>query len=273
MADLDELSKLDFDHYQAKLEELASAGFAIADPLKMTYLQGLAKRLSLKENSHNQILINKAFAELKQSQLDFLQTRESAKQALDLIQQNQPDNYKLGCQLFADFKLSEILSMHESSNHAGRSDSNSEQQKSLLRDLIDSINTEGLQNDGLIDANSLEQTLLDQEISAVASCDSNVEQRSQIDSGLDGGQLELHSLRKFRQAIQYHDVDQLLSRAIDERPPNPGPHNPQMLAVKALTELRDLSPQYARRFTQYLETMLWLEKNTSKLLPSGPSTV
>jgi len=90
MDDLDELSELDFDHFQAKLEELVSAGFALADPLKMTYLRGLAKRLSLKQNNNNQILINKAFAELKQSQLDFLQTRESAKQALGLIKQDQP---------------------------------------------------------------------------------------------------------------------------------------------------------------------------------------
>ena len=60
MADLDEFSKLDFDHYQAKLEELSSTGFALADPLKMTYLQGLAKRLSRKENSNNHVLINKA---------------------------------------------------------------------------------------------------------------------------------------------------------------------------------------------------------------------
>ena len=273
MADLDEFSKLDFDHYQAKLEELSSTGFALADPLKMTYLQGLAKRLSRKENSNNHVLINKAFAELKQSELDFLQLRESSKQALDLIKQDQPNNYKKASRLFADFKLSEIISMEEGSTHAGRTDSNNEQQKSLLRDLIDSINNDGLHNDDLVNLNTLEQTLMDQEVSAVAGCDSNVEQRPQIDSGLDGGQLELHSLKKFRQAIQYHDVDQLLSRAIDERPPNPGPHNPQMLAVKALTELRDLSPQYARRFTQYLETMLWLEKNTSKLLPSGPSTV
>jgi len=57
--------------------------------------------------------------------------------------------------------------------------------------LIHSINSEVLQNDDLVDEQSLDQTLMDQEVLAVASCDSNVEQRSQIDSGLGGGQLEL----------------------------------------------------------------------------------
>ena len=57
----------------------------------------------------------------------------------------------------------------------------------------------------------------------------------------------------------------LVERAIDDFPENAGPHNPHMLAITSLMNMRDLSPQYLRRFAGYIETVLWLEKNETIL--------
>jgi hypothetical protein len=54
--------------------------------------------------------------------------------------------------------------------------------------------------------------------------------------------------------------NRLVTRAIQDRPENPGPLNGQMLATRSLTELRRLSPEYLYRFVSYIDTMLWLQQ-------------
>lgn len=76
---------------------------------------------------------------------------------------------------------------------------------------------------------------------------------------------ELRSMRMFRQSIKHADIDKVIARAINECPENPGPHNPHMLAIKSLTQLRELSPSYLRRFAGYIEVVQWLDKCATKL--------
>jgi len=84
------------------------------------------------------------------------------------------------------------------------------------------------------------------------------------DNGTDK-KFELQSMKNFRESMKYFNIDKIISRAINDFPENAGPHNPHMLAIKSLMNMRDLSPQYLRRFASYIETILWLEKNSVKL--------
>jgi hypothetical protein len=59
--------------------------------------------------------------------------------------------------------------------------------------------------------------------------------------------MELHSNR-------------VVTRAIQDRPDNPGPLNAQMLATRLLMALRRLSPVYLSRFISYIDTLLWLHQ-------------
>ena len=77
---------------------------------------------------------------------------------------------------------------------------------------------------------------------------------------------DLKSMKEYRETKKYFEVDKVIERAINSEPENPGPHNPHMLAINALTQIRDLSPQYTRRFTNHFDTLLWLEKNATKLI-------
>jgi hypothetical protein len=70
----------------------------------------------------------------------------------------------------------------------------------------------------------------------------------------------LKSARVFRQTRVEQDTDFRLDTAIRTGPESPGPLNPQMLTIRALTTLRDLSPQYLSRFMAYAETLLWLDQ-------------
>ena len=78
-------------------------------------------------------------------------------------------------------------------------------------------------------------------------------------------QLELRSMKYFRESMKHFNVDKTIARAIIEEPQNPGPLNPHMIAIRGLTKMQELSPAYTRRFTGYIETLLWLEKNLNKL--------
>ena len=73
---------------------------------------------------------------------------------------------------------------------------------------------------------------------------------------------ELTSVRLFRESLVKLSSDKLVSRIIKEAPENPGPLNPQMLVIRSLSTMRDLSPDYLNRFVAYVDTLQWLEQAT-----------
>ena len=89
---------------------------------------------------------------------------------------------------------------------------------------------------------------------------------NQDDHGASGesnvnGVRELKSLRLFRAACVEHDANKLVTQAIKNGPKTPGPLNSHALAVKSLTKLRELSPEYLQHFIAYADTLLWLDEN------------
>ena len=81
----------------------------------------------------------------------------------------------------------------------------------------------------------------------------------------------LESARLFRQHQAALSVESLVNKALLEKPESPGPLNPQMLAIKALTNMRDLSPHYLRRFVTYMDTLLWIEQASPKSATAKPA--
>jgi hypothetical protein len=82
-----------------------------------------------------------------------------------------------------------------------------------------------------------------------------------VDQNPEGGPTgELRAARYFRDALQQHYADNLVSRAVLEAPEDSGPLNPQKLAIRSLAAMRELSPRYLARFVSYVDTLFWLEK-------------
>ncbi|WP_272991387.1 MULTISPECIES: DUF2894 domain-containing protein [Spongiibacter] len=74
---------------------------------------------------------------------------------------------------------------------------------------------------------------------------------------------ELRALRLLRSRQRHQDIEQRIDQAIQNAPEDPGPLNPQMLAIRALTNMRERSPAYLKQFVGYLDTLMWLEAQSA----------
>jgi hypothetical protein len=75
---------------------------------------------------------------------------------------------------------------------------------------------------------------------------------------LPGG--ELRSVRGFREAWSRHSAEDEVSEAVQRGPDNAGPLNSHRLVLRTLALMRDLSPDYLRRFMLQADALLWLEQ-------------
>lgn len=75
---------------------------------------------------------------------------------------------------------------------------------------------------------------------------------------------ELESTRRLRDSLARINADKLLALALKDAPDNPGPLNPEMLAIRSLTVMREISPAYLGRFVPYIDTLLWLEQANAR---------
>jgi hypothetical protein len=71
---------------------------------------------------------------------------------------------------------------------------------------------------------------------------------------------ELKTMHRFRSTWSRLSVDQRMHRAQAKLPGNAGPLNSQVLALRALQLMREISPKYLDRFMSYLDALVWLER-------------
>lgn len=76
---------------------------------------------------------------------------------------------------------------------------------------------------------------------------------------------ELKSAHRFREAWSRIRAEDALEQAVGRGPENAGPLNSHMLVLRSLTLMRELSPDYLRRFLSQAESLLWLEQAHGKL--------
>jgi hypothetical protein len=75
----------------------------------------------------------------------------------------------------------------------------------------------------------------------------------------------MKSLRRFRQTWAQLATDQQVSQALASGPDNAGPLNSHRLVIRTLALLRDLSPDYLRRFVSQVDVLLWLDQANQQL--------
>ena len=79
---------------------------------------------------------------------------------------------------------------------------------------------------------------------------------------------ELASVRRFRQAWHASRSVEQVEQALERRPANAGPLNSHALVLQSLALMRELSPDYLRRFLTQLESLQWLEHAGEKPAPA-----
>lgn len=75
----------------------------------------------------------------------------------------------------------------------------------------------------------------------------------------------LKSSVAYQQYQQKKRVDKFIDTACSETPENPGPLNPEILAIRLLNNINALSPEYINRYVGYFETLQWLQQEVSSL--------
>lgn len=85
-----------------------------------------------------------------------------------------------------------------------------------------------------------------------------------------GGRPELKSVQGFREVWSKFAVVDQVEQSLKRGPENAGPLNSHMLVLRSLATMRELSPEYLRRFLSHAETLLWLDQESQRL--SAPQT-
>ncbi len=83
----------------------------------------------------------------------------------------------------------------------------------------------------------------------------------------DGPWPELRSAQRFRETWGRIAAENEVEQASHRAPENAGPLNSHMLVLRTLALMRELSPDYLRRFLSHADTLLWLEQATAQLKP------
>lgn len=75
-----------------------------------------------------------------------------------------------------------------------------------------------------------------------------------------GPRSELKTIRNFRNTWSKLSVDKQVAQALEQAPKNAGPINSHMLVLRSLALMRDISPDYLNRFMSYADTLLCLDQ-------------
>jgi hypothetical protein len=75
---------------------------------------------------------------------------------------------------------------------------------------------------------------------------------------------ELASVHAFRQVWASSRAAQQVEQAVSRKPATAGPLNSHALVLDLLSTMRELSPDYLRRFLTHVETLQWLEQAAGK---------
>ncbi|WP_439115049.1 DUF2894 domain-containing protein [Hydrogenophaga sp.] len=82
-------------------------------------------------------------------------------------------------------------------------------------------------------------------------------------------QPELNSVRRFRETWSRISAEDQVDLAVERGPENAGPLNSHLLVLRSLALMRELSPDYLRRFLTHADTLLWIEQASARLKPAA----
>ncbi len=84
--------------------------------------------------------------------------------------------------------------------------------------------------------------------------------------GNAGTHSELKIIRNFRNTWSKLSADKQVAKALEQAPKNAGPINSHMLVLRSLALMRDISPDYLNRFMSYADTLLCLDQGEKEKL-------
>jgi hypothetical protein len=208
--------------FNALIASLRTAGADRFDPVRLHYIEVLARRAMAHQGSVKRLLDAKLAHALAALQERFDQAQCDARKTVARSMQQYPHAAKELQRLFdaGDFKgLARFVATLKTSEQCASLGA-------LVRQL---------------EQHAPEQT--------DARLKGNVGPRS-----------ELKTIRNFRNTWSKLSVDKQVAQALEQAPANAGPINSHMLVLRSLALMRDISPDYLNRFMSYADTLLSLDQ-------------
>ena len=228
---------------------LLDSGAQRFDPVRFCYIESMARRALDQAEPVARITQGKALAALQQYQADLLVAQEDAAAIVTRATADFPDASDTLQQLFEQYQFRAIRQLVN------------REQRQNISGLVAGLTSQVTQSEGSARDNagaaSLADILRQQENDVVAAMSDA--------TAVTNNTGELKSVRHFRQSLEKISIEKLVARAMKEVPEDAGPLNPQMLVIRSLTTMRELSPRYLNRFVSYMDTLLWLEQADENL--------
>ena len=219
---------------EALIASLRAAGAGRFDPVRLHYIEVLAKRSSTHQGSVKHMLEAKLTEALTAFKEGFEQALREANEIVERSAQQYPQASK------------DLQRLLDAGDFKG------------VRKRVASLETgvSGMSLGALV--RELEQHAPDH---AATRVESNALPRS-----------ELKTIRNFRKTWAKLSVDNQVAQALKQAPKNAGPINSHMLMLRSLAMMRDISPDYLNRFMSYADTLLCLDQGEKEkpALPKKP---
>ncbi|RZI42638.1 DUF2894 domain-containing protein [Herbaspirillum sp. HC18] len=230
IADVPPEASPDFD---ALIASLRAAGADRFDPVRLHYIDVLAKRASAHEGSAKRLLD----AKLAQALAAFKDRFDVAQcEARDAVERSAKQYPHAANDLQRLFAAGDFKGLRRSAATLGANE-----QRTSLGALVRRLEQDSPENG-----------------------DSRPQENA-------GSRPELKTLRNFRNTWSKLSVDIQVARVLEQAPKNAGPINSHMLALRSLALMREISPDYLNRFMSYAETLLSLDQcETEK--PGNPGS-
>jgi len=281
-------SVLEEGKLKAKLDHLIQSGADQFDPVRFRFIVAMFERASNKIPSIKQVIQTKTDKALSLYQDEFDLARDQAAYISDQVESDFPDSASQVKDLFDSNNFKGVKRLASNLSQAKK---NKPKNLGALAELSQQLNQFGIASNDNSEAQSFDDVLRQQEDEIVqqfghsgnqlSAFDSAQQNASQTTSGVRSGQRELKSIQRFRASREKIYADELVTQSIKEGPENPGPINPHMLAIRSISNMRDISPKYLSRFVSYIDSLFWLEsageemsaskvKKTSKKTSKNP---
>ncbi|MFC3109461.1 DUF2894 domain-containing protein [Undibacterium arcticum] len=205
------------------IDSLRTAGAHQFDPVRLHYIEVLAKRATAHQGNVKRMLDAKLAQALAVFKERFEQAQRDAKEIVALTVLQYPHAAVDLNQRFAagDFKG---LKLFVDTLKAG-------EQHASLAELVRQLEQHSPEHIGVrVDRNA-------------------------------GSRPELKVIRNFRNTWSKLSVDKQVAQALKQAPKNAGPINSHMLVLRSLALMRDISPDYLNRFMSYADTLLCLDQS------------
>jgi hypothetical protein len=225
------------------------------DPLQFSYIEGLLGRAQQARAPVGKILQAKADRLLIKYLADRSALQIDVAECLGQCQGCAPESIEA---LYLQYRRGDYRAVKEGLKRLLEPATKSKTAMMALAELVTQLDNVALSQSLAI--NSIDEQLLEQEEQVLQKSAFFQVGREAVVVDLAAGKPALRSTQKMQRHMQERSLERRVELALAEAPESPGPLNPQMLAIKALSNMRDLSPDYLSRFVAYLDTLFWLEQ-------------